>query len=109
MRSHRFRWASAGAALVAVLIVVAGSGLADTFPAQHGITLSKGCASPTSIGAPYTCAYTVFNTSDDAHDTLTIHSLVDVVHSAGGDVNSGNILGSVQIKTTTTANGTTPS
>ena len=37
---------------------------------------------------------------DEAEDTLTINSLVDVVHAASGDVSSGNIIGAVQITTT---------
>ena len=39
----------------------------------------------------------VRNNIDDAEDTLTITSVTDVVHAASGDVNSGNIIGSVKI------------
>ena len=75
---------------------------------QHGIGLTKGCTSPTKIGDPYSCSYTVRNILDEAEDTLTISSLVDVVHAASGDVSS-NIIGAAQITTTTDATGTTPS
>src|SRR5215208_143303 len=71
---------------------------------NHGIGFTKGCTSPTKIGDPYSCSFTVRNILDQAQDTLTINSLVDVVHSASGDVNSGNILGSVSI---TVASGAT--
>jgi hypothetical protein len=64
---------------------------------QHGISLTKGCVSPTSIGQPYTCAYTIRNAVDEAQDTLTIHSLVDVVHAAGGDASSGDVLSQLQL------------
>ena len=59
---------------------------------QHGISFTKGCVSPTQIGQPYTCAYSIRNIIDDAQDTLTIDSLSDTVHSSGGDVSSGNAL-----------------
>jgi hypothetical protein len=63
---------------------------------NHGISFTKGCASPTQVGQPYSCTYTIRNTVDDAQDTLTINGLVDVVHSAGGNVNSGNVFSSLQ-------------
>jgi hypothetical protein len=59
---------------------------------MHGIAFTKGCDSPTYVGAAYTCDFGISNTSDTAHDTLTITSVVDVVHAALGDVNSGNML-----------------
>jgi hypothetical protein len=71
---------------------------------QHGIAFTKGCTSPTVVGDPYQCSYTVRNILDTAHDTLTIKGLVDTVHSSGGDVNSGNVIGAVQI---TVAGGAT--
>src|SRR5580765_2458529 len=86
---------------VAVLLVV-GSGGASAADVQHGIGFTKGCASPTAIGQPYTCSFGVTNVLDGAHVTLTIHSLIDVVHASGGDVGSGtNILPSVRITTLT--------
>ncbi len=72
----------------------------DIPSAFHGIGFGKGCESPTAIGAPYKCGYVVLNTVDTAHDTLRITSLVDVVHSAGGDVTSPNIISLVDIVST---------
>src|SRR3954454_7166782 len=88
-----------GVALAAtVLVALAISpGIALAEDVQHGIGFTKGCASPTKVGDPYTCSYTVRNNIDDAEDTLTITSVTDVVHAASGDVNSGNIIGSVKI------------
>ena len=86
-----------GLGVLAATVLTFGLTGASSADVQHGIGLTKGCASPTKIGDPYTCAYTVRNILDEAEDTLTINGLVDVVHAAGGDVNSGNILGSVQI------------
>jgi phosphoheptose isomerase len=62
---------------------------------QHGISFTKGCASPTQIGQPYSCTYSVRNNVDEAQDTLTISGLNDTVHSGGGDVSSGNIFTSL--------------
>ena len=67
---------------------VVGASSADV---QHGIGFTKGCASPTAIGQPYLCSYSVRNILDEARDTLTINGLADVVHASGGDVPSGNI------------------
>jgi hypothetical protein len=64
---------------------------------QHGISFTKGCTSPTSIGQPYSCSYTVRNNIDDAGDTLTISGLVDTVHAQGGDSSSGNVFGSLSM------------
>jgi hypothetical protein len=75
-----------------------GSGAVLADDVTHGIGFTKGCTSPTKIGDPYTCSYTVRNNLDDAGDTLTINSLVDTVHTAAsGDVSSGEIIGAVKI------------
>jgi hypothetical protein len=113
MNSHRLRWLAAGAALAACLVTGLGAAIVAPAlaqePAQHGISFLKGCASPTNIGSAYSCSYTVRNNSDEPQDTLTMNSLVDIVHAASGDVNSGNIIGSVQIKTTTAPGNNIPS
>jgi hypothetical protein len=54
----------------------------------------KACISPTSIGAAYTCGYSIINL---VSNTLGISGLSDVVHASGGDVSSGNILASLQL------------
>jgi len=53
---------------------------------QHGIGFTKGCDSPTKVGDPYTCTYTIRNNVDDALDTLTFNQIVDTVHAASGNV-----------------------
>ena len=90
MNSHRLRWLAVAAALAACLVVVTGAALGDG-NVQHGISVTKGCTSPVTIGSAYACTYTVRNNIDDAHDTLTFNSFVDSVHAAGGDVTSANI------------------
>jgi hypothetical protein len=64
---------------------------------QHGISFTKGCTSPVTVGSPYKCSFAIRNNVDDAHDTLTINSLVDVVHSAGGDVSSGPVFSTLKL------------
>jgi hypothetical protein len=85
-----------------VLVLVVGAVLGITFataadPVNHGITFTKGCTSPTQIGAPYSCTYSVRNIVDDAEDTLTIDGLVDTVQAAGGNVSSGNAFSSLKL------------
>ena len=41
-------------------------------PVQHGISLTKGCDSPTQIGQPYSCTYSFRNITDEAQDTLDV-------------------------------------
>jgi hypothetical protein len=65
---------------------------AEHDPAQHGISVTKGCDSPTLIGAPYLCTYTARNTIDDPQDTLTFTSIVDTVQSSAGPVVSANLV-----------------
>src|SRR4051794_35777125 len=101
-RARRRRYLSA--TIVAVALTAAAFGvigaLAAGDPVQHGISVSKGCTSPTKIGDPYTCNYIVRNILDEAEDTLTIDNVTDLVHAApqpGGDVSSGNVLSSLQL------------
>jgi hypothetical protein len=79
--------------------MVTGAGLINVLPVAaqaplHGIGLAKGCETPTPIGDSYTCSFIIGNSPvfDTALDTLTITNLVDVVHAAGGDVTSPNLL-----------------
>src|SRR5215212_7665353 len=97
--------------LLAVLALVGAIGVSGAAAADvnHGIGFTKGCTSPTKIGDPYSCSFTIRNVLDAAQDTLTINSLVDTVHAASGDQTTGNILGTVSITTTTTATGPTQS
>jgi len=87
------------AILSVVMLAVFGIGIPSALAAdvQHGIGFTKGCASPSNIGAAYACTYTVRNVLDEAEDTLTIDGLVDTVHAAGGDVNSGNVFSFLQL------------
>src|SRR5262245_41823782 len=75
--------------VVSVFIAGAGSGTAATADTQHGIATTKGCDSPTLVGANNTCTYTIRNTIDEAQDTIEISGFTDTVHSAGGDVVTG--------------------
>ena len=86
-------WRALSALVVVAALLTFGLTGASAVDVQHGIGFTKGCASPTAIGQPYTCAFSVRNVLDEAEDTLTINSLIDVVHAAGGDVGAGtNIL-----------------
>jgi hypothetical protein len=87
-----------GLALVAVAVTLtigAATGTAQG-PVNHGISFTKGCASPTQVGQPYSCTYTIRNGVDDAQDTLSITGIEDTVLSAGGPVSSGNVFGQLR-------------
>jgi hypothetical protein len=89
------RRALVGACAVAALLVLGvGTASAQQF---HGIAFTKGCQPNTAIGQPLTCAFQILNLVDGGQDTLQISNVTDVVNSAGGAVNSGNILGSLQL------------
>src|SRR4051812_21686617 len=93
---NAFRWKAAVglAALAATLVFGATGALGAQF---HGIAFQKGCEDPTNIGDPYSCGYQILNVADTGHDTLVVSGLSDQVHAASGDVNSGNILGALQL------------
>src|SRR5690242_13870324 len=95
------RWLIGWRALLGLGVVTSlfafGTGGANATSAFHGIAVTKGCNSPTNIGAPHTCSYQILNVVDTAHDTLSLTGLKDQVHSAGSDASSGNILGSLQL------------
>src|SRR5689334_3494599 len=74
-----------------LLVVVAATAGAVAF---HGITPQKACNTTTKIGDPYVCSYKI-TSADDNNEDIVVTSLTDVVHSAGGNVNSGNIIGAV--------------
>src|SRR3954453_18035914 len=90
----RFGVMLAAATLIALTF---GPAVALADDVTHGIGFTKGCTSPTKIGATGTCSYTVRNNLDDAGDTLTINSLVDTVNADSGDLGSGEIIGPVKI------------
>jgi hypothetical protein len=81
-------------AATALLVFWVGSASAQQF---HGIAFTKGCSPTTNIGAPMMCAFQMLNLVDGGQDTLQINDVEDVVNSAGGAVNSGNVLGSLQL------------
>jgi hypothetical protein len=86
---HRFvvRTLSAIALVAGVGVTTLTSAASAAVP-QYGIGFTKGCVSPTLIGAPYQCSYTIQNTIDTVFDTLTITNMSDVVHAAAGDAAS---------------------
>jgi hypothetical protein len=98
---HLLRIRSVGLGLTLCLLgmIVALPTAAQAQVPIHGIGFSKGCLSPLNVGDAYTCTFSVQNTSvtDTALDTLTFTSIVDVVHSGTGDVNSGNIIAQLAV------------
>ncbi len=89
MRSLKRLGVMFAAAMLVALTVSPGIALAAD--ENHGIGLNKGCIGATKVGDPYRCSYGVTNNQDEANDTLTITSLVDVVNRPGSP-SSGNIL-----------------
>jgi hypothetical protein len=87
-------------ALAASMVVL--NAMSASAVAFHGITPQKACNPTTQIGQPYVCSYQITN-ADDNNEDIVVTSLIDVVHSAGGNVSSGNIIGSVVWHTTGTA------
>ena len=67
-------------------------GVGTASAAFHGIGTTKGCVSPVKIGDPYACSVQILNVVDTGHDTLRVTGLSDQVNSAGGAVQSGNIM-----------------
>jgi hypothetical protein len=95
MRVFAVRRALVGVCAVAALLVLGvGTASAQQF---HGIAFTKGCQPNTAIGQPLMCAFQILNLVDGGQDTLQISNVTDVVNSAGGAVNSGNILGALQL------------
>ena len=63
-------WRALAVLGAAVVLLVVGSGEASAQEVQHGIGFLKGCTSPTAVGQPYTCAFSVQNVLDEANDTF---------------------------------------
>jgi hypothetical protein len=99
-----------GLGVVAAFLTVGSSGALAQSQVQHGIGFTKGCASPTKVGDPYTCTYTIRNVLDEAQDTLTISQIVDVVHAAApvGDQTSSTVLDSAPVTPSGGASCTAP-
>jgi len=98
--------AAAGGLLA--LLGAGGAGGASSAGPQHGIGFTEGCTSPTDVGEPYTCLWTVRNVLDEAQDTLTITQLTDTVHSAGGNVVNSTVLDSAPVTPSGGATCTAP-
>ena len=99
MNFHRLRWVVCALALAALLVGVVGVAVAvdlPPVPAQHGISLTKGCESPTQVGQPYTCTLLV----PQPHGRRPRHDDGQRTHQSStpksGDVSSGNVFGSLQ-------------
>src|SRR4051794_27326064 len=94
MRGIRQQRFSLIGSLAALLMVIGAMTMLNALPADaapvHGIGLFKGCQSPTTVLQKTQCNFTITNSID--LDQLTVTSLTDVVHAAGGDDNAGNIL-----------------
>ena len=95
--TRRRRVFGVGGALALMLGLAAPAvvGVAPAFALPfHGITLTKSCNNTTPVGQPLECAYQITN-ADDNSESITVSSLTDVVHAAGGNASSGNILASL--------------
>ena len=97
MRRHKRLGLSLLVGVLAVVPMVLWIGGAAA--ATHGIGFQKGCNSPTKIGDPVVCHYTVTNNNftNASLDTVTINSLADVTHAASGDTPATNILGNLEL------------
>ena len=73
MGGSRFSRLCASFVVVLAVLTVGVSGAGAAI--QHGIGFTKGCDSPTKVGDPYTCSFTIRNNVDDALDTLTINQM----------------------------------
>ncbi len=87
---------TAAATAVLSLGILAGAASAQSTNGLHGIGFVKGCTSPSYVNQGYSCTYGVINNIDTGNntvaDTLTITSIVDVVHASPSDVTSANLL-----------------
>src|SRR5277367_5497043 len=84
--------------LLASAVGVEATTSASNAAVEHGIVMEKGCESPTFIGQPYECSYTLFQPVPG--DTATVTSLSDLVAAAGQappGLSSGNILAQLQL------------
>ena len=83
-----------GALVIATTVILAlGANAAHAIP-FHGITLQKTCVDPVKIGNPYECAYQITN-ADDNNESIAISSVKDQVHAASGNIDSGELIGSL--------------
>ena len=85
-------------ALAVLIAAGAGGGVARAADAQHGISVTKGCVSPTQIGAALHLH--LLDPEPDRRSRRTRSrstALVDTVHASGGDVSSGNVFSSLRL------------
>jgi hypothetical protein len=94
--------------VTAVAALLLALGLTGAAVADHGTNVGKGCNSPTLVGQLVKCSYSLQNT-DTFGDSLTFDSVVDILQTAGGPVNSGNIIGSLSFNFVTNGGATPPS
>src|SRR4051812_49264894 len=73
-------------AVAAAALLVASAG-AD-FPITYGVSVSKGCESPTKVGEHFFCAYTLSNTFSTSKETVVVTTTTD---DANRHVNNGTM------------------
>jgi hypothetical protein len=79
---------------VLVMLIVTAIAPALVLGAFHGVAVGKTTVSPVNVGDPYTSSAVIRNIVDTAHDTVRVTGLSDAIASAGGTVQTANILGS---------------
>ncbi len=87
--------------LLVTALLTSTIGLATIAPTatanpKHGVSPFINCQTPTPVGSPYECSYGIQNT-DGYQDGTTITDIDDVIQTSSGPVDSGNILGSLQL------------
>src|SRR4051812_45420224 len=71
-------------AIAAATLLVASAG-AD-FPITYGVSVAKGCESPTKVGEHFFCSYSLSNTFSTSQETVVVTKTTD---DANRHVNSG--------------------
>ena len=93
-RLRRVAMLGSAMAIIVPLVLVAGPDAGAT--PRHGVSPFKVCNPTVQIGQPYTCSYAIQDT-DGFHDTMTLSDIDDVITASGGEIDSGNILGSLDL------------
>ncbi len=87
-------WLAIVGVIAALFVVSAGGAPTDV---TYGVSLAKGCNSPTFVGQKDTCFYVFSNAGATSGDTVTVSSVVDTVANAGGPTSSSNLLSQLSL------------
>src|SRR5689334_15500084 len=95
----RVHWLMAALVLAGLAVGSAGADI----PVSYGVSVAKGCSSPTPVGQHFSCEYALGNTFSTSHETVVVTAAKDSANRRPGEGPNTNILPELSLTLSKTA------